>query len=62
MNRDDLIVGRDVAKDVNAAVLMEDFRAPLGERRIGLIICTIIRESRSSESNMLSFEELNQIR
>lgn len=41
---------------------MEDFKAPLGERRINAIVSTIVREFKSQESSTLTFEEISQLR
>ncbi len=36
----------DIANDLQAAVAMEDFRAPLGENRIATIVGTLFRSFR----------------
>lgn len=57
-----IIYYRDIARDITAAVAMEDFRAPLGERRIDIIVSTIIRELRANEGGLISYDDISRLR
>lgn len=46
-------VSREVANDIQAAISMEDFRAPGGDERMAIVISAIVKEFRTHEGTQL---------
>lgn len=47
-----------LAKDLQAAVGMEDFRAPQGDERVGIVVNTVFTRLRATEATQLRLEDL----